>query len=130
MPSVAPVVTMTSVRVRGEAVKPFLMGGHCLAQLQNSLAGCVLVHAGSDGGAGSFPDLQRSVLVRKTLAEVDRTCLRSEGGHLLKDGDAEPAVRPEEIGSRAVRCQGAGARGVESSRGGCIQSWYPGLFMR
>ncbi len=87
------------LRVRRQAVEPLLVRRNGLAQGQDSLARCVLVGAGGDGGLRGRLDLRRAVLVRETLSQVDGTGPDREGGHLLEDRDAEGAVGCQQVGS-------------------------------
>ena len=87
------------LRVRFQAVEALLVEGDRLAQLQDALAGGVLVGAGGDGGLRGGLDLHRAVLVREALAQVDGAGLEREGGHFLEDRDAEGAVGGEQVGA-------------------------------
>ena len=86
-----------------------LVGGDGDAQLHDPRPRRVLVHAGADGGDGGVGHLDRSVLVREPLPEVDRAGGDRQRRHLGEDRRAEPA-QPGERGGCLTRARTARRR--------------------
>ena len=104
-------------RIERQAVETLLVGGDRLQQNRHPAAGRVLVHAVADRPACGLEDLFRTVLVRKTLAEVDGTRRRCKRRHLGKDGRLQSAVIAQQHG--AARCTFPGAPHGHSSKLPC-----------
>ena len=77
-----------------------LVGADRLPQFQDSLAGSVLVGPRGDGLPGCRLHLLRAVLVGEPLAEVDRSGLQGQRGHLFEDRHAQGPVFREQVGAR------------------------------
>ena len=102
-------------RVEVDPVPALLVFGDRHAQLRHPGPWWILVDAGADGLDRCVEHLGRPVGVGKSLAEVDRTGLDGQRGHLSEDRGAEAG---EFVGERIGRCHVAtvGSRAGSSLR--------------